>query len=248
MRVLILGLLCTLYVMGQNPDPVMSVGGGGGGGGGAGTVTSVTGGVGIQVVNGTTTPEVSKDTAETPTWSAGTGAPSANCTAGSETYTDTSAGAFYTCGPTNNTWKLYASPAMSEVVVQALVTADFTTATTTGDGKFYFVVPQKANGMNLVNARAQVITAGTTNTTDVQIARCAVTTSGNACSGTVSDMLSTKITIDSGENSSDSAATAAVINTSNDDVATGQVIRIDVDAISSTPAQGLMVILTFRLP
>ena len=104
MRVLILGLLCTLYVMGQNPDPVMSVGGGGGGGGGAGTVTSVTGGVGIQVVNGTTTPEVSKDTAETPTWSAGTGAPSANCTAGSSIYLDTTNARYYRCGPSNNTW------------------------------------------------------------------------------------------------------------------------------------------------
>lgn len=39
MRVLILGLLCTLYVMGQNPEPVMGVGGGGGTGGGSGATS-----------------------------------------------------------------------------------------------------------------------------------------------------------------------------------------------------------------
>lgn len=39
MRVLILGLLCTLYVMGQNPDPVIGVGGGGGVGGGSGATS-----------------------------------------------------------------------------------------------------------------------------------------------------------------------------------------------------------------
>ena len=141
-----------------------------------------------------------------------------------------------------------AGSVFGQVVMQALVTADFTTDTATGDGKFYFVVPAKANGMNLVSVHAQVITAGTTNTTDVQIARCATAASGNACSGTVSDMLTTKLTIDSGENSSATAATAAAINTSNDDVATNQILRVDVDAVSTTAAKGLIVTLVFQLP
>jgi hypothetical protein len=136
----------------------------------------------------------------------------------------------------------------SSTTVELLVTADFTTDTATGDGKAYFVIPSSMNGMNLVGVAAQVWTAGTTNTTDVQIARCATAASGNACSGTVTDMLSTKITIDSGENSTASAAAAAVINTGADDVATGQIIRVDVDAISSTAAKGLMVVLIFQLP
>jgi hypothetical protein len=123
-----------------------------------------------------------------------------------------------------------------------------TTDTATGDGKAYFYVPAALNGMNLVSVHAQVVTAGTTNTTDVQIARCAAAASGNACSGTVVDMLSTKLTVDSGENSSTTAATPAVINTSNDDVATGQVLRVDVDAVSTTPAKGLIVTLELRLP
>lgn len=125
---------------------------------------------------------------------------------------------------------------------------DWATDTATGDGKYYFTIPQTLNGMNLVAVQAQVITAGTTGTTDIQIARCAAASSGNACSGTVTDVLSTKLTIDSGENSSATAATAAVINTSNDDVSTNQIYRIDVDAVSTTAAQGLLVRLEFQLP
>jgi len=122
------------------------------------------------------------------------------------------------------------------------------TAVATGDGKVYYRIPARLNGMVLSEVAANVYTAGTTGTTDIQLARCAVTTSGNICSGTVADMLSTKLTIDSGENDSASAATAAVINASNDDVTTGQIIRVDIDAVSTTPPQGLLLMLTFRLP
>jgi len=115
---------------------------------------------------------------------------------------------------------------------------DYTANTTTGDGKGYFVVPEEMNGMNLVRVHARVITAGTTNTTDIQIAN--VTDS--------QDMLSTKITIDSTETGSDSAATAPVINATYDDVATNDLLRIDVDAISTTAAKGLIVTLEFQLP
>ncbi len=62
------------------------------------------------------------------------------------------------------------------------------------------------------------------------------------------DMLTTKLTIDSGETDTSTAATAAVIDTANDDVATGDQIRIDVDAVSTTAAKGLIVELTFQLP
>src|SRR5690606_25000268 len=101
--------------------------------------------------------------------------------------------------------------------------------------------------MNLVSVAAQVITAGTTNTLNVDLARCAAVASGNVCSGTVDDMLTTNLIVDSGEDDS-STATAAAINTSNDDVSTGQVIRVDVDAVHSTPSQGLIIPLEFRLP
>jgi hypothetical protein len=131
--------------------------------------------------------------------------------------------------------------------VEVLVT-QFATNTATGDGQFYYLIPSTLNGMNLVGVGAQVIGAGTTGTTDIQLARCAAASTGNACSGTVADMLSTKITVDSGENSSANAATPPVINTSNDDVATNQLIRVDVDAISTTPATGLIVWMNFQMP
>lgn len=115
---------------------------------------------------------------------------------------------------------------------------DSATDTATGDGKAFFRVPSALNGYNLVGVAANVYTAGTTGTTDIQIRN--VTDS--------QDMLSTKLTIDSGETDSSTAATAAVINTTYDDVATGDKIAIDVDAVSTTAAQGLYVELIFQLP
>jgi hypothetical protein len=49
-----------------------------------------------------------------------------------------------------------------------------------------------------------------------------------------------KLTLDSTETSSSTAATAVSINTSNDDLSTNDVLRIDVDAVSTTPPQGLI--------
>jgi hypothetical protein len=110
--------------------------------------------------------------------------------------------------------------------------------TATGDGWSYFHVPSALNGMDLVSVEAFVATAGTTGTTDIQV---------HNVSGAV-DILSTKLTIDSGETNSSTAATPAVINTSNDNVSTGDILRIDIDAVSTTPAEGLVVILYFRIP
>ena len=59
------------------------------------------------------------------------------------------------------------------------------------------------------------------------------------------DILSTNITIDATENTSYTATTAPVINTSYDDVATGDIIRVDIDG-AGTGAKGLSVILTFQ--
>jgi hypothetical protein len=117
---------------------------------------------------------------------------------------------------------------------------DYTTNVTVGDGGGYGFVPTSLNGMNLVSCHAYVITAGTTGTTDIQVARIR--------SGTPVDMLTTKMTIDSTETGTDTAATPAVINASNDDVATHDRIRIDVDAVSTTAPQGLFVVLNFQLP
>ena len=107
-----------------------------------------------------------------------------------------------------------------------------------GAGSILFRVPSVLNGMNLVGVAAACATTGTTGTMDIQIANVTQ----------AADMLTTKITIDSGETDSSTAATPAVIDTANDDVATGDQLRIDVDVIHTTPATGLMVELQFRLP
>jgi microcystin-dependent protein len=128
-----------------------------------------------------------------------------------------------------------------KTVVSILVFDDSqNVATGDGAGDVFWRVPAVLNGYNLVAVAAQVQTAGTTGTTDIQIARTR--------SGSTVDMLSTKITIDSTEVDTITAATPAVINASNDDVATGDRIRIDVDAVSTTPPKGLIVELTFQLP
>lgn len=110
--------------------------------------------------------------------------------------------------------------------------------TETGDGAGYLHIPADLNGYNLVEVHAEVETAGVTNTTDIQIHN----------ETQAADMLSTKITIDGGETGSDTAATAAVIDAANDGVATNDLLRMDVDAISTTAAKGLLVTLGFQLP
>lgn len=122
--------------------------------------------------------------------------------------------------------------AKRDVIIQVIDAPD---SLSTGDGKAYFTVPSTLDGANLIAVHARVITAGTTNTTDIQIAN--VTDSV--------DMLSTKLTIDSTETGSDTAATPAVIDTTKDDVATNDLLRIDIDAVSTTAPKGLIVRLQF---
>jgi len=108
----------------------------------------------------------------------------------------------------------------------------------TGDGQAFFRVPAELNGMNLTGVAAAVYTAGTTGTMDIQIRN----------KTQAADMLTTKLTIDSTETDTSTAATAAVIDTANDDVATGDQIAIDIDAVHTTPAKGLIVEMRFELP
>lgn len=105
-----------------------------------------------------------------------------------------------------------------------------------GDGKSYAHIPPDLNGLDLTYVHARLKTAGTTGTLDIQI---------HNLTGAV-DMLSTKLTVDSGETGSDTAATPAVIDTANDAISSNDLIRIDCDAVHTTPGQGLLVTLGFR--
>ena len=120
-----------------------------------------------------------------------------------------------------------------------MVAVDFATDLATGNGKFYFYVPATLNGFNIVAVHAEVITA--------PVGSVATFMLHNATAS--ADILSTAITIDAGEFGSDTAATAAVINTSEDDLTTHDIIRVDIDGVgSSTAGKGLIINMTCRLP
>jgi hypothetical protein len=127
-----------------------------------------------------------------------------------------------------------------------------TTATATCTGCYYFRVPASLNGTDLVGVQSNTVTGGTTGLTSVQITKCTAQATSPTCGAgsTTVSMLSTVLSIDSGETSSSTAATAAVISATAGvkNIVTGNILRFDVTAINTTPAQGLIVNLDFKLP
>jgi len=111
----------------------------------------------------------------------------------------------------------------------------------TTDDKVYYRIPAELNGMNLVAVSASVGTGA----------------SGSSSSGTptftvknVTDnqqMLSTSLTVDANEYTSATAATPAVINTTYDDVATGDLLEIAC-TVAGTGVTYASISLTFQLP
>lgn len=122
-------------------------------------------------------------------------------------------------------------------VVGILVSDPLGSAITTGDGKAYFRVPSVMNGWNLTGVAMSLTTASSSGIPTVQIRNATQT----------ADMLTTKLTIDANETDTSTAATAAVIDTGNDDVATGDKVHVDID-VAGTGAKGLYVELTFSEP
>lgn len=102
-----------------------------------------------------------------------------------------------------------------------------------------FVIPDEFDGMNLVDVSFfNVGSAGSGGDSTYQVR--------NVTDGV--DMLSTVGTIEAGEVSSLTAATPPSINTSNDDVSEGDVLRIDPKTVGSTKPKGLIAIAEFRRP
>jgi len=113
-----------------------------------------------------------------------------------------------------------------------------TTDCATGDGKAYFHVPNALTGYNVTDVHAECITAGVTGTMDIQLRNVTQ----------AADILSTKLTINSTETGSDTAAPPG-IDVTEDDLTENDLIAVDVDAIhSGTAAKGLIVTLDCQLP
>ena len=109
-----------------------------------------------------------------------------------------------------------------------------------GNGAAYVTIPARMNGMDIVAVEAEF-------TGDVATGSVTTIMLHNATSA--ADILSTALTVDASERSSATAVTAAVINTSEDDLTTGDLIRLDIDGIGSTTAgTGLVVRALCRKP
>lgn len=121
--------------------------------------------------------------------------------------------------------------------IMEIKVVDDATALTTWDWKVVIVIPAELNWWNLVAAHAMVSTVSSSWTPTYQIRNVTQT----------ADMLSTRITIDANEYTSYTAATASVIDTSNDDVATGDRIAIDKD-VAGTGEKWDTIVLSFQLP
>lgn len=123
------------------------------------------------------------------------------------------------------------------------------TALATGDGKCYIgPIDAKYNGWNIIRATVGVGAAvSSSGAITVDIDRCGVVATGIRCSGTNVSIFSTLVTIDANEDSTSTAATPAVINTSNDDLTTDQWLRVNMDG-AGTGTQGLYVYVFVQKP
>lgn len=104
-----------------------------------------------------------------------------------------------------------------------------------GDGKAWLHIPAHLDGLDLVEVHGETAIAGSGSTMAVQIRNVTQAV----------DMLTVKLTWDSGETGTDEAATPYDINESNDDVSENDMIAIDFDQLHTTPAKGCIISLGF---
>lgn len=116
-----------------------------------------------------------------------------------------------------------------------LIVQDPASVVVTGDGQMFYTVPASLAGFTITSVNSSVPGAvSSSGAPTIQLARVRA--------GTPVDVLSTKSTIDATESSSYTAAIPSVVNTSNDDLTTGDFLRVDVD-VAGTGAKGLQVII-----
>jgi hypothetical protein len=115
---------------------------------------------------------------------------------------------------------------------------DSDVVTAVADGKQAAVIPASLNGMNLVDLTCSVsdLNSAASGTTTVVLRRVR--------GATAVDMTSTGITIAYNEYT----ASDETVDTANDDVATGDKIFVDVNAVTSAAQKGLYCTASFQLP
>lgn len=111
------------------------------------------------------------------------------------------------------------------VIVQPV---ELTADVIVGNGVSAFTIPTHLNGLRITAVHARVLTAGTTNSSTFNI----------QINGT--NVLSTAVSIDTGQISSSNAGTPYVIDTAHDDVTTNDLIELDVLTLSTTAPKGLL--------
>jgi hypothetical protein len=137
-----------------------------------------------------------------------------------------------TAAGTPGTWIRVPNSTVAQERITEIKIFDADTVTAAGDGATHFCIPSPYNGLNLIDADIYVTTPASLGAVTVQVRNVTQ----------AADMLTTRMTIDTGETTSFTAAAPPVIDTANDDVATGDIIAIDVD-VAGTGSKGLGVIL-----
>lgn len=127
---------------------------------------------------------------------------------------------------------------MTETIEIIVLDNDTELTVEDGIGSFYFVVPARWDGWNVLSIHAGTPgTASSSGTPTIQIHNLT----------DAADILSTLITIDASEYTSYTAATAPVVDTDHDDLATGDRLRVDCD-VAGTGTKGLSIIITAGKP
>lgn len=107
----------------------------------------------------------------------------------------------------------------------------------TGLGGRCFEVLSDYNLKNLVSLSVNVGTVGTSGSANLFQVR-------NFTDSV--DILTTKLMLDASENKSSTATTAYVIDLTKDDVATGDILCVDIDQLNTTPPQNAIIVLGFK--
>ena len=149
------------------------------------------------------------------TWTVGTGTPASNGLTGSngDRYVDTTSGIV---------WMYKTSWTPTGGIVIQIAFSDLSTAITTGTSKGYDIIPMDMTVTEVFVSLLTPQTSGSIFTVDINEAGTSI--------------ISTKVTVDNGENSSLTAATPPVI--SDTTLTKGNLITIDVDQVGDGTAKG----------